>query len=495
MRDVNKKKRCEGKHRRLDESLHSVSFTVWIYFAIFMLSILVLIWISFIVSLETTYRTQKTNDIISISNYILNTWSEDSFTDEALDKIAHDNDMCVLITDIYGLPVYSYDIMAKNCLIHGSMNNVNLMKYRQLAYESQNGIYYAELTNPRFNTDTLLFVMRLGTAEKPTGYIMLNTSLEPLDSTVSILKIQMLQVTLSMMILGFGISIFLSRLISTPIRRITLSAEKLAQGDYHVKFNGKGYTETEKLADTLNYASNEITKIDTMRRDLMANISHDLRTPLTMVKAYAEMIRDLSGDDPERRNEHLGIIIEESDRLAALVNDIMDLTKLENGSTELHLEKFCVGSRLREIMTRYSLLSERDGYTFYISAPDDVWAEADLIKFDQVIYNLVNNAVNYSNDRKNIYVMAIADEKSVEISVTDTGDGIAEELMPLIFDRYYRAEKHKREVIGTGLGLSIVKQIFILHGFKFGVKSELGVGSTFWFSMNRVDEPKNEEDA
>lgn len=495
MRDVNKKKRCEGKHRQLGESLHSVSFTVWIYFAIFMLGILVLIWISFIVSLETTYRTQKTNDIISISNYILNTWSEDSFTDEALDKIAHDNDMCVLITDIYGLPVYSYDIMAKNCLIHGSMNNMSLMKYRQLAYESPNGIYYAEITTPRFNTDTLLFVMRLGTAEKPTGYIMLNTSLEPLDSTVSILKIQMLQVTLSMMILGFGISIFLSRLISTPIRRITLSAEKLAQGDYNVKFNGKGYTETEKLADTLNYASNEITKIDTMRRDLMANISHDLRTPLTMVKAYAEMIRDLSGDDPERRNEHLGIIIEESDRLAALVNDIMDLTKLENGSTELHLERFCVGSRLREIMTRYSLLSERDGYTFYISAPDDVWAEADLIKFDQVIYNLVNNAVNYSNDRKSIYVMAIADEKSVEISVTDTGDGISQELMPLIFDRYYRAEKHKREVIGTGLGLSIVKQIFILHGFRFGVKSELGVGSTFWFSMNRVDTPKNEEDA
>jgi len=230
-----------------------------------------------------------------------------------------------------------------------------------------------------------------------------------------------------------------------------------------------------------------------MRRDLMANISHDLRTPLTMVKAYAEMIRDLSGDDPEKRNEHLEIIIEESDRLAALVNDIMDLTKLENGTSELHKEPFCVGSRLREIMTRYKLLSERDGYKFYISVNDDAWAEADLIKFDQVIYNLVNNAVNYSGEEKSIYVMEVATPKKITISVTDTGDGIDKELMPLIFDRYYRAEKHKREVIGTGLGLSIVKQIFILHGFQFGVKSEEGIGSTFWFEMDRVQPPKDEE--
>lgn len=485
MRDGNNNERYS-----LGKNLRSVRFTVWIYFAIFITSILMLIWVSFTVSLETTYRTQKTNDITSIANYILTQWSEEGFTTSALDRIAHDNDTCVLIQDKYGLTVYSYDTMAKNCLVHSSANYQELYKYRELALNSSTGIYYAETKNLRFETNMLIFVMLIGTKDNPSGYLFLNTSLEPLESTVSILKIQMFQVSLAMLVLGFGISIFLSRLISTPITRITKSAEKLAQGDYNVKFNGRGYTETEKLADTLNYASNEITKIDTMRRDLMANISHDLRTPLTMVKAYAEMIRDLSGDDPEKRNEHLEIIIEESDRLAALVNDIMDLTKLENGSSELHKEPFCVGSRLKDIMTRYTLLSERDGYNFYVSADEEAWAEADLIKFDQVIYNLVNNAVNYSGEEKNIYVMQIVTPKKIQISVTDTGDGIDKELMPLIFDRYYRAEKHKREVIGTGLGLSIVKQIFILHGFRFGVKSEKGVGSTFWFEMDRIAPPK-----
>ena len=496
MRVVNKEKKESRREKglgSLSRHFRSVRFTVWIYFAIFITSILLLIWISFTVSLVATYRTQKTNDITTIANYILTQWSEEGFTTSTLDRIAHDNDMCVLIQDRYGLNVYSYDTMAKNCLVHGSANYQNLYKYREKALNSATGIYYAETKNNQFNTDMLIFVMLIGTKDKPSGYLFLNTSLEPLDSTVAILRVQMLQVSLAMLALGFGISIFLSRLIATPITRITLSAEKLAQGDYNVKFNGRGYTETEQLADTLNYASKEITKVDTMRRDLMANISHDLRTPLTMVKAYAEMIRDLSGDDPEKRNEHLEIIIEESDRLAALVNDIMDLTKLENGTSELHKEPFCVGSRLREIMTRYKLLSERDGYKFYISVNDDAWAEADLIKFDQVIYNLVNNAVNYSGEEKSIYVMEVATAKKITISVTDTGDGIDKELMPLIFDRYYRAEKHKREVIGTGLGLSIVKQIFILHGFQFGVKSEEGIGSTFWFEMDRVQPPKDEE--
>ena len=478
---------AESKKQVLKKSLRSIRFTVWIYFAIFIISILIMIWISFTVSLEATYRTEKTSDITSIANYILTRWGEEGFTTDSLDRIAHDNDTCVLIQDRYGLSVYSYDIMGKNCLLHSS--GASLAKYRKLAYESTTGIYYAEVKNSRFQNNTLIFSMLIGTKEDPIGYLLLNTSLEPLESTVDILRVQMLQVSLAMLVLAFGISIFLSSLVATPIVRITRSAEKLAQGDYNVKFNGRGYTETEQLADTLNYASNEITKIDTMRRDLMVNISHDLRTPLTMVKAYAEMIRDLSGDDPVKRDEHLGIIIEESDRLAALVNDIMDLTKLENGSAEINKEPFCVGSRLKEIMTRYTLLSERDGYKFYVSADEEAWGEADLIKFDQIIYNLVNNAVNYSGEDKSIYIMEVCTPKTIQISVTDTGAGIDKELMPLIFDRYYRAEKHKREVIGTGLGLSIVKQIFILHGFKFGVKSEEGVGSTFWFEMDRIKRP------
>lgn len=482
------------KRAKLREKIRGLSMTVWLYFGIFIAGILVLIWIVFVFSLEKTYRYMKIDAIVDTAQYIVEHWNSDDFTTDVLDKLAYDNDMCVLIQDRYGRTMYTYDVTAKHCLIHGSQGMLNLPLLRTKAVESKNGIYYTELENSRFKNNMLVFGMAMGNLDDPYGYIFLNASLEPLNSTVEILRKQMFMIGAAVMLLGFGIAFFLSRLISTPIIRITRSAEKMGQGDYNITFNGKGYTETERLADTLNYASSEISKVDTLRRDLIANISHDLRTPLTMVKAYAEMIRDLSGDNPVKREEHINVIIEESDRLAALVNDILDLSKLENGSTELNLTEFCINDRIAEAMTRYTLLSEQQGYKFYVGECRSVNVRADVIKIEQVIYNLINNAVNYSGDSKEIYVTEIIMDRKVRISVTDTGPGIEKDLMPLIFDRYYRAEKHKREVIGTGLGLSIVKQILIAHGFEFGVQSEIGVGSTFWFEMDMISDVFREDE-
>ena len=438
-------------------------------------------WFTFSVSLESNYKRMKISSIFDVANYILTDWSAEEFTDGSLDKLAYDNDMCILIQDAYGNIVYSCDMLAGNCLIHG---RIGLNKYRALAMENQNGIYYSEEKNPRFNTEVMLFVMVLGDREDPSGYIFLNTSLEPLNSTISIINRQIIIVSAMLLILGLGISYFLARLIETPIVRIIKSAKKFGEGDYSAKFDGHGYTETEILADTLNYAAEEISKVDSLRRDLIANISHDLRTPLTMVKAYAEMIRDLSGDNPEKRREHIGIIIEESDRLAALVNDILDLSKLESGTTELNYSSFSITKKIHEIMGRYTLLSEQNGYKFFVTTKSDFVIEADIIKIEQVLYNLINNAINYTGENKTVYItQLIKDDDTARIEITDTGKGIEPELLPLIFDRYYRAEKSRREVIGTGLGLSIVKQILKQHNFKFGVRSELEIGSTFWFEV------------
>lgn len=466
----------------MKKSFKTIRHTVWIYFAIFIVSILVLMWFTFGVSLESNYKRLKTRSIFDIASYILVGWSKDEFTDDSLDKLAYDNDMCVLIQDAYSNTVYSCDMMANNCLVHGY--RTELYKYRAEAAASPNGIYYTEIKNPRFNNDTLLFVMILGDRSKPSGYIFLNTSLEPLNSTKGIINSQILWVSIMLLILGLGISYFLARLIETPIVRITKSAKKLAQGDYSSHFDGHGYAETEQLADTLNYAAEEISKVDNLRRDIIANVSHDLRTPLTMVKAYAEMIRDLSGDNPVKRQEHVNIIIEESDRLAALVNDILDLSKLESNNASINLSEFSITKKIYEIMGRYTLLSEQQGYKFFVTADKDFEINADVIKMEQVLYNLINNAVNYTGENKTVYITQIVvDDETARIDITDTGKGIEPDLLPLIFDRYYRAEKNKREVIGTGLGLSIVKQILKQHNFKFGVRSELGIGSTFWFEV------------
>ncbi len=463
------------------------------YFVIFISSILILVWFTFVVSLESNYKSSKTRNIISIASYILNGWNDDDFTSDKLDEIAYNNDMCILIQNETGYTIYSYDMMANNCLIHG-VSGLNLFRYRAEALASSTGYYYAELQNPRFNNDTLLFVMVIGSRDDPEGFIYLNTSLVPIKSTSDIIKNQVLRIGIILFVLGLVIAYFLARLIEAPIVRITRSAKKLGQGDFNVTFDGRGYTETEVLADTLNYAASEISKVDTLRRDLIANISHDLRTPLTMVKAYAEMIRDLSGDNPEKRAEHINIIIEESDRLATLVNDILDLSKLESGNAEITITEFCITDIINEIIVRYKLFSEQKGYTFIVTAEIPFMVQADVVKIQQVLYNLINNAINYTGEDKTVYItQIIKDKETVRIEITDTGEGIDPELLPLIFDRYYRAEKSKREVIGTGLGLSIVKQILKQHNCQFGVRSEKGVGSTFWFEMKGYTADENAE--
>ena len=233
----------------------------------------------------------------------------------------------------------------------------------------------------------------------------------------------------------------------------------------------------------LDNAKDEIQKVSDLRRDLVANISHDLRTPLTIVKSYAEMIRDLSGDNPEKRNEHLEVIIDETDRLSNLVNNLLELSKLESGNMELEISDFSVHEKVEDILSRYQLLVENEGYDIEFIADEDRIISADEEKLDQVIYNFVNNAVNYCGENKTIHIRQINKPDVVRIEVIDKGKGISKELLPLIFDRYYRDEKYKREVVGTGLGLSICKEILKKHDFAFGVQSEEGKGSTFWFEF------------
>ena len=150
------------------------------------------------------------------------------------------------------------------------------------------------------------------------------------------------------MILTIFMSALFSYKISDPIIRINKSAKELPQGKFNADIEKYDYAEIKQLARTLTSASKEIAKSDDLRRELMANISHDLRTPLTMIKAYAEMIRDLSGDNPEKRERHLKVIIDETDRLSSLVTDILDLSKLQAGVTEMHLETFNFTSRLSD---------------------------------------------------------------------------------------------------------------------------------------------------
>lgn len=312
--------------------------------------------------------------------------------------------------------------------------------------------------------------------------LFVNAQLTPVDATVNTLRAELVWITVIMIVLSLGIALLISRKVSRSLIGLNSSAKEMAGGNFDVHFNGTDYREVAELSDTLNMTARELGKSERLRRELIANVSHDLRTPLTMIIAYAEVMRDLPG---ENSPENVQVVIDEAERLTNLVNDMLDISKLQAGVLEKNVTVYNLTESIQSVFARYNKLKEQDGYKIDFSYDQMVMVEADEYKIFQVIYNLVNNAINYTGGDKQIWVRQIVREDGyVRIEVTDSGEGIAPEALPYVWDRYYKVDKtHKRAVMGTGLGLSIVKNILELHDARYGVESEVGKGSTFWFEL------------
>ncbi len=300
-----------------------------------------------------------------------------------------------------------------------------------------------------------------------------------------------LLMSIFMCILTFALSGMVSGWFTRPIIEMKEKAASLAHGNFEVDFHSEEYgQEMVELAEALNYARDELSKADAMQKELIANVSHDFKTPLTMMKAYASMIIEISGDIPEKRNKHAQVIIDETDRLTSLVSDMLELSKMRSGLEHLDVKVFDMSAYLHDVLSRFGYLTETKGYSFRADIDERLFTRGDETKLGQVLYNLIGNAVNYTGDNKQVFVSLKRKSENVfRFAVTDTGKGIKEEDLATIWDRYYRSsEAHKRPVRGTGLGLSIVKTVLEKHRFVFGVNSTPGVGSTFYVDFPLVQQ-------
>ena len=307
--------------------------------------------------------------------------------------------------------------------------------------------------------------------------------LYPQESTAQILTSQLVYVTIIAILLSILLGFYLSRMITKPLIEITGRARQLAAGQYGIDFPAHHYTEIMQLSESLSAASGELAETRVLQRDIIANVSHDLKTPLTMIRSYAEMIGDLSGDDPKKRAEHLQVIVEETDRLNAMIAELLDISKLQTGELPLNMTSFSLKELIESTINAYQPYVEQDGYTLAYTYVGEGIVRADETRIKQAVDNLISNALKYGGKDKTVEITMKEKLDYVRVEVTDHGQGIPKRELKHVWERYYQSSTHHSRSDSTGLGLSIVKEILVLHKAKFGVISEVRRGSTFWFEI------------
>lgn len=483
----------------------SLSIKANIFISIFALTLVLIIalWSLQVFFFDVIYKTSKKNDIERATTLISSNL-EGSVLDyngtaklsSFAKQISLEYELCVKIYNCSQgyTELTSTDCTDDACFLHKLNDRALLLSWLTSATNEdtftnviEKGDFDSYILNG-FSGDASDTLVSVTTASDDSGtlyLIVLSSVAEPAQALVSVFRAMLGFVSLFLVITAVVISLVLASRISKPIVSMSRDAKRLAQADYEVEFVEKGPKEITELAKTLNYTAGELGKLDSMQKELIANISHDLRTPLTMISGYAEMMRDIPS---ENTPENLQIIIDETSRLTSLVNDMLSVSRLQAGTQKMDIRRVNLTNAVFQTVERYARFKEHNDFVINFEYDDTVFIMADEIRLLQVIYNLINNAINYTGVDRTVTVKQTIENDIVRISVCDTGDGIKEEDLPLIWDRYYKVDKiHRRAVVGTGLGLSIVKNILLAHGSRFGVSSELKKGSIFWFEFKIVE--------
>ncbi len=457
----------------------SITFKLWAYFISFAAFLMIVLWFLQIFFLNNYYQAMKISETTKLASVIVSQYGQDDFID-TIRKVSFTNDLYIHIETSDGTIVFSPidDVIRKP---YGYLKEMKMVKQELL----NNNSLSSSIVIPG-ETNTLAYATFLHRENGSDIILYIFAPLFPVESTVGILRDQLFYVTVISLLLAFIISFYLSNRISRPIRSITTSARELSKGNYKTKFQGGHYSEIIDLANTLTYTSSELEKTYLLQKDLIANVSHDLRTPLTMVKSYAEMIRDISGDSPLKRKEHINVIIDEADRLNLLVDDMLALSKMQSGVVSIEISSFDLVAAVQGLLGSYNLLIDNEGYKIIFESPASLIINADRAKILQVFSNLINNGVKYCGKDKAVVITIIEKPGYIRCQVLDHGMGIPQTELDSIWDRYYKAStNHVRTTTGSGLGLSIVKEILNQHSAKYGVESRLGKGSLFWFELKK----------
>jgi len=466
----------------------SIHFQLWAGMMTLVFMVLILLWLFQIVFLENFYTNlhmKGIQDQAKDTIQYLQAGDTESFKQE-LDALAFENNLSIEWINTDGESIYITGSI-------GSDGQIPMSKNASRAEAIQNVLdgkaVTLPLTHPRYGNKFMLLGLPLeekgDTKAQMNQALMINVSLAPVEDTASILKLQLVFITFILLVASLFISYRISKNFTKPILEIKKVSEVMASGNFSSRISTTKKDEIGKLAETINHLGQELSKTEQLRKDLIANVSHELRTPLSLIQGYAETIRDISGNIPDKREKQVGIIIEETQRLSRIVDDILNLSQLQAGYFNLQIVDFPIMETLEAVVSRYSVLSEKTGVRVMLEGTNERIAKADRARIEQVLYNLINNAFNHTPYGGKIWVKMVETSDKIHIEITDTGRGISEEALPYIWERYYKAEESGSKKVGTGLGLAIVRNILEAHQFSYGVESKKEQGTTFWFEIKK----------
>ncbi len=448
-------------------------------FIFFVVILFVLIWLMQVFFLSAFYENMKINYTKNIGIKLQNSyssWSQKTLIAEVENMVKRDDLQIIIESEDPSLSFSSKPLI----VFSNVTSQINFGQDQLINGDSSVSFI---VSNP--NNDESVFIYGIPLSKDPFTTAYLVSPLYPRSSTISIFEDQLFIIFTASIAFAALFAAFLARRLSKPVDELKAAAYLLAKGDYGVEINSTAsYTELKDLASSLKSTSEQLHKSMNVQKDLMANVSHDLKTPLTMIVSYSEMIRDISGDNPQKRDAHLKIIMDEANRLDKLVSDMLTLTNIQAHPLTLSMRHFNPRRLIDGILRTYEIFVSEMDYKLIINCKNDLSVLGDIDKIKQVLNNLLTNAFKFSKVNKVIIINVKRKEDKVRFEIIDHGIGIKEEDIPKVWERYYRASSnHTRTPSGSGLGLSITKEILILHKANYGIESTVGKGSKFWFEL------------
>lgn len=469
----------------------SFGFRLWSYFAIFTALIFTVLWLLQTVFLQGFYDSMIIKNTQSVAKGIAANGKNENINDE-IDELAHKNSVLIFITDIDSNILYSSDefngmrkkeFSSENSEFKIKKSDKHSGGYRSLPEEYDDflkKLLASDDGTVEFYSDNYYvygsYIDYYDTEEKAVLYV--GAVIDAVGASVTIISMQLVWVTILSVVVGFVLSWFIARRFSVPVAHLSEKAKLLGEKDYSAEFKKGFCTELDDLSDTLDRTNRKLNESRDFQMELLANVSHDLRTPLTMIKGYAEMIRDISWEDEKQCGEDVAVIIKEADRLTALVNEIMEYSELKSEGMTDEFEKIDISQLVNRAAVSFENLKRPEGIIVEKDIEENIFVNGNESRLERALYNLMDNAARHTGDSRKIKISLVCENDRAVISVTDYGSGIPENELENIWDRYYTTRMRKGKGV-SGLGLAIVRQITELHRGVCYARSKPDKGSTF----------------